>query len=282
MRFFIVVILSFWLSIFNVSAQKWEFGGWVGISNYFGDLNTNTSFEYMGPGAGMILRNNFSNRWAYKTGLNFGVVAYEDLASGYPYQKARNLSFRSNIFELSNEMEFNFMRYEKERAEFKFTPYLTIGFSIFYFNPTAEFEGERYNLRDLGTEGQKNPDADKRPYSRISAAMIAGGGFKYAFHPKWALGIETGVRRTFTDYLDDVSTVYPSGFSNGDGTSADARNLSDRSIEIGEPIGIPGKQRGSSKKKDHFLFTGISLTYTILNEKCPKPSKVVGAGKKLF
>jgi hypothetical protein len=281
-KFIASIIISFWLFSSSVFAQQWEFGGWIGVSNYFGDLNTNTSFEYLGPGGGLILRNNFSNRWAYKTGLNVGVLAYEDLASAYPYQKARNLSFKTNVFELSNEMEFNFMRYEKERDEFKFTPYLTVGFSIFYFNPTAEFEGEKVNLRDLGTEGQKNPDGEKSPYSRINMAFIAGGGFKYAFRPMWALGVEVGVRRTFTDYLDDVSGIYPSGFSNGDGTSQLAENLSDRSIEIGEPIGIPGKQRGSSPKKDHFLFTGISLTYTILKVKCPSPSKVVGAGKRLF
>jgi hypothetical protein len=275
-KHFIAVVLMFWLSISSIYAQKWELGGWIGIANYFGDLNTNTSFEYMGPGGGIILRNNWKNRWAYKVGLNAGVVGFEDVASEYPFQRSRNLSFKSNIFEFSNELEFNFMRYEKTRNEYKFTPYLTTGVSVFYFNPTAEFEGEKYNLRDLGTEGQKNPDSDKRPYSRINLAIIAGGGFKYAFNPRWALGIEASVRKTFTDYLDDVSTVYPTNLSNGDGTSADAKKLSDRSIEIGEPMGIPNKQRGTSKKKDHFLFSGISLTYTILKEKCPHPSKIVG------
>jgi hypothetical protein len=152
---------------------------------------------------------------------------------------------------------------------------MTVGFSTFYFNPKAEFEGNSYNLRDLGTEGQKNPDATKKPYARVNFAIIAGGGFKYSFHPRWTLGLEGGVRRTFTDYLDDVSTVYPAYLANGDGTSADARKLSDRSGEVGEVMGRAGKQRGFAGKKDFYMFTGISITYTILKERCPHPSKVV-------
>jgi hypothetical protein len=269
----IFVILSWFQPA--LYAQRWEFGGWAGIANYFGDLNTNTSFEYLGPSGGIMLRYNWNRRWVYKIGVGAGKVGYEDVASRYPYQKARNLSFKSGIVELSNEIEFNFFRYDKERPEYSFTPYISIGLSTFYFNPKAELDGNKYDLRNLGTEGQKNPDATKRPYSRVNIAIIAGGGFKYSFHPRWALGLEGGVRRTFTDYLDDVSTVYPAYLANGDGTTADARKLYDRSGEVGEVIGKPGKQRGFAGKKDYFLFTGISLTYTILKERCPHPSKVV-------
>jgi len=275
LRFLLAFIMVVTLSVTETKAQHWEFGAWAGISNYFGDLNTNTSFEYLGPGGGMLMRYNWSKRWAYKLGLNAGVVGFEDVASEYPYQQARNLSFQSNLYELSNEVEFNFFRYEKERKEYSFTPYLTTGLSVFYFNPTAEYEGKKYDLRDLGTEGQKNPDGESRPYSRINFAFILGGGFKYSFHPRWTLGMDVGVRRTFTDYLDDVSTVYPAFFANGDGTSEDAENLSDRSAEITEKMGAPGKQRGNTQKKDFYMFSGISITYTIIRERCPHPSKVV-------
>jgi len=268
---FILFILLF----NNASAQRWEFGGWIGISNYFGDLNTNTSFEYLGPAGGALFRYNWSNRWDYKIAFSTGFVGYEDVASAYPFQQARNLSFKTNIYEVSNELEFNFFRYEKERTEFNFTPYITTGIGFFFFNPKTDYEGESYNLREFGTEGQRNPDSDKKPYTRVSLAIVAGGGFKYAFNPRWALGVEAGVRRTFTDYLDDVSGVYPANINNGDGTSDIARKLSDRSVEIGEPMGFAGKQRGSSQKKDFYMFTGISLTYTILKERCPHPSKVV-------
>jgi len=275
LRFLLVFITAVTLLVTETKAQHWEFGGWVGISNYFGDLNTNTSFEYLGPGGGALMRYNWRNSWAYKLGFNAGIIGFEDVASDYPYQQARNLSFQSNLFELSNEVEFNFFRYEKERREYNFTPYLTTGFSVFYFNPTAKLDGVKYDLRDLGTEGQKNPDGESRPYSRINFAFVLGGGIKYSFHPRWTLGMEVGVRRTFTDYLDDVSTVYPAFFNNGDGTSEDAEKLSDRSAEIGEKMGIPGKQRGNTQKKDFYMMSGISITYTIIRERCPHPSKVV-------
>lgn len=271
---YLLCSLLFFLPFSEIQAQRWEFGGWMGISNYFGDLNTNTSFEFLGPGAGLILRNNFDKRWAYRIGLNYGRVGFEDEASNNPFQQARNLSFSSNILEFSHEIEFNFLRYEKEREEYKFTPYISLGISTFYFNPTANIEGQKVRLRNLGTEGQKNNGAKRKAYSPINAAIILGGGFKYAFHPHWALGVEIGVRRTFTDNLDDVSKNFPGRITNNDGTSTDANALSDRSGEIGEPIGFEGKQRGISNKKDQFLMSGISITYTLLKEKCPWPSKI--------
>lgn len=256
----------------RVQAQEWEYGMWAGFSNYFGDLNTRTSFEYMGPGVGAFTRYNMGYRFAWKNGFNFGSVSYADEASPDPFQRARNLSFRSNIVEVTSQIEINFFKYDRRRDQFKFTPYLTFGVSGFYFNPKAELDGETYALQPVGTEGQNDEATGKKPYSRVSFAIPVGGGFKYSFHPAWTLGIELGVRKTFTDYLDDVSTTYPTNVYSFAVQRSIAEALSDRSSEVGEPIGYPGKQRGMSKKKDDFMFFGLSLSYTVLKVRCPKPS----------
>ena len=80
----------------------------------------------------------------------------------------------------------------------------------------------------------------------------------------WSINAEVSSRRTFTDYIDDVSTTYR---ANGDLTGAFAEEVSDRSEER---FGIPGKQRGTSKDVDRFNFYGIAITYTIQDIKCPK------------
>ena len=82
------------------------------------------------------------------------------------------------------------------------------------------------------------------------------------------------MRKTFTDYLDDVSGKYPSYASLPGGSGGLAGALSDRSGEVGEKIGKPGYQRGQSPKKDDYFFGGISISYTIMKARCPTTSGV--------
>lgn len=261
-----VFTLSLLLNRNIAFAQELEYGGWVGVSNYFGDLNSNASFEFLGPAGGLFFRYNLGTRFAFKNGINYGKISFEDAVSEFPYQQARNLSFKSDIVEFSSHVEFNFFKHDREKKQYAFTPYLLTGISVFYFNPKAEFEGATYALQPLQTEGKK--------YSRINFAIPLGGGFKYSFTPYWTLGLEGGYRIAFTDFLDDVSDVYP-GILSGSGDPSLANSLSDRSGEVTDPpIGRAGKQRGFEEKKDAYLFFGISISYSPIRMKCPKPSKV--------
>jgi hypothetical protein len=248
---------------------------WAGFSNYFGDLNNQVSFEYMGPGTGVFARYNMGHRFAWKNGFNFGTVSFADEASPDPFQRARNLSFSSNILEITSQIEINFFKYDRTKDKLKFTPYLTFGVAGFYFNPKAELNGETYALQPVGTEGQFDEATGLKPYSRFNFAIPVGGGFKYSFHPAWTLGVEVGVRKTFTDYLDDVSGVYPTNVFSFEVQRSVAEALSDRSGEVGEPIGYPGKQRGMSTKKDTYMFFGLSLSYTVIKMRCPWPSRIL-------
>lgn len=261
---FLAISLS--LSFQNSAAQELEYGAWMGVANYFGDLNTNASFEYLGPAGGLFFRYNLGYRFAFKNGFNYGKVGFDDDLSKYPYQQVRNLSFRSNIFEFSSHVEFNFFKYDREKKHLAFTPYLLMGISVFYFNPVTEYDGATYSLRPFQTED--------KGYSRVNFGIPLGGGFKYSFTPYWTIGIEGGYRKTFTDYLDDVSGVYPGTLSNA-GDPPLANVLSDRSGEVTDPlIGIKGKQRGVAERFDDYLFFGIMISYSPIRMKCPYPSKI--------
>ena len=268
---YISVVLFVACSHFS-QGQKTEIGIWLGSANYFGDLNTTTSFEFLGPGGGVFLRNNLGTRVAFKHSVNFGIVAFRDDATKVPFQLQRNLSFKSNILELSSQFEFNFFTYNPVKDHQRFTPYLQTGFSVFFFNPKAEYQGQWVELQPLGTEGQNDADYTGRDkYKLVSYAFHIGGGIKYAFTRKWAIGIDVAVRKTLTDYLDDVSTTYVEPISLPGGDDGLSAALSDRSGEVGNPIGVPGYARGTSLKKDDFLMAGITISYTFINDKCPWP-----------
>jgi opacity protein-like surface antigen len=252
-------------SFMNAHGQALEVGGWLGTSNYFGDLNRTMSFEYTRPGGGFFVRYNLDYRFAVKGGLNYGRVGFEDqMQEDYAYHQARNLSFRSDVFEITGQIEFNFLKFVKGDRQHSFTPYLLTGISLFTFNPEAKYQGEWVDLQRLATE-------DKR-YPTVSGAVPIGGGFKYAITDEWTIGVEGGLRKTFTDFLDDVSDEYENIRTTANPKGEQAKELADRSDEVGEPIGKEGKQRGNVLTNDEYLFVGFTLSYTLRQVRCPNPS----------
>lgn len=253
----------------TAGAQKgYELGGWLGTSFYFGDLNTNLKITKPGPALGIMARYNFNNRISVRSTLSYGNVGADDANSENNFERNRNLSFRSNIFDLSNVIEFNFFKFEHGSRTYNKTPYFFGGFNIFRFSPTAKLNGQKYSLRDYGTEGQ--PAGQE--YGQISGGLLLGGGFKFAVNRNLSINLEFSTRFLFTDYLDDVSTVYPDKAllkaSRGDIAVA----LSDRSLSDG--LGEAGRQRGDRKAKDQYTFVGISVMKYFGGIECPEISKI--------
>ncbi|NRB47826.1 MAG: outer membrane beta-barrel protein [Saprospiraceae bacterium] len=266
-----IALLVLFLSIGTISmAQRgWEAGPWAGVSYYFGDLNTSYNLSKPQFAAGMIARYNFNNRLALKFSGNYGYILADDADSKNIYERARNLSFESPIIDASAQFEFNFLPYVHGSQEEYFTPYLFAGLSAFYFNPQAELNGELYELRALGTEGQFKGEE----YFTVQGALNFGIGLKLDLSYEWSLNFELSVRQTFTDYLDDVSTIYPDESDLLRARGELAVQLSDRSITIPgvveETLGIEGRQRGDSSTNDSYLFLGVGLVYYFGDLRCP-------------
>lgn len=246
----------------------------VGFSNYFGDLNPNTSFEQLGPSVGIFLRQNLNTRFAFKYGFFYGQVQGDDSKSSKPFQLQRNLSFKSNVMELGTHLEFNFFELNVREDDKRFSPYLLTGFNIFFYNPKTLYRGEWIELQPLGTEGQRDSEyTGREQYKLFSFAFAYGGGFKYRVGRNWQVGIEIANRRAFTDYLDDVSQTYVSPVSLPGGDDGLAAALADRSGEVGTPIGEAGRQRGTSPKPDNYLFAGFTISYIFRTDTCPWPGR---------
>jgi hypothetical protein len=269
----VYLVLAFCiLATVKADAQEFEVGAWMGGANYFGDLNSNSSFAMVRPAGGIFLRNNFNTRWTLKSSVSFGQLAFDDKKSANGFNRQRNLHFKSNVGEIAAMLELNFLEFNKQKKQHWFSPYFTIGFAAFYFNPQAQYQDKWYYLQPLGTEGQTDPSySGIKKYRIVNFAIPIGGGFKFSLGRNWNLGVFGDLRVTFTDYLDDVSGVYPSPLSLPQGSQGIAYALADRSGEVGEPIGGPGRQRGTSKKDDFYLFAGVSISYTIFRLKCPTP-----------
>lgn len=267
-RFFLGMLMM-GLVIVSGRAQKgYEVGGWLGTSVYHGDLNPDINFRSPGFSAGIIGRYNFNARVCFKTSLNYGFVQASDAASDNNFNRNRNLSFQSHLIDLSPVFEFNFLEYVHGSRTKYFTPYLLGGLNLFYFNPTAELNGDRFSLRDLGTEGQ----AVGKEYGPVNAGLVLGVGFKWDINYDYSINIEFSTRLLFTDYLDDVSTVFPDKATLLARRGETAVALSDRSLIDG--LGAANRQRGDSTNNDSFTFLGIGIVKYFGWIDCPEISKI--------
>ena len=262
-----ILLIFFFLFGFNAKAQvvsSTEIGIMGGGSYYLGDINSN-HFDYMMPSGGIVIRKNIDRRIVVKGELLLGYIRADDARNTNDTVKLnRNLHFRSPIYELSGQVEFNFLPYETGNSLYPFTPFIFAGVSLFRFNPKAEAtNGEWVALQPLGTEGQGTTSfQDRKKYAITQFSIPMGGGFKIAVNKTFNIILEYGIRKTFTDYLDDVSTSYIGG--NLIDMSPLGIEMSDKSLNGPQAKGF---QRGDSKDNDWYTFTGITLSFKILSEK---------------
>ncbi len=262
----------------NAITQEGEFGFGIGAGHYFGDLNTRARLNRAKLAGTIFFRKNLGNYIAVRLGATFAQLGYSDQYNTHnTYMYSRNLSFNTKVWEVALQGDFNFFRFMPGEPEYSFTPYITLGAGLFSFDPYAYLKGEKIPLRPLGTEGQGSTlYPDRKQYSSMAICIPFGAGIKYSFNEKVNIGFEVLHRFTNTDYLDDVSKTYvdPAVFPlNPDGSISNAQLLSDRSYELGEPIGIPNRQRGNSKQKDQFVTAMIHLTFNLQSYKCPTAQK---------
>ena len=258
-----------WVLIPKLSfAQKGqELGGYIGASHYFGDLNTDYSINDPGIAFGLIARNNFNERVCLEGSFNYARLSASDDDAQNSFQRTRNLSFFSNTMDASVSLEFNFFTYIHGDRRYYYTPYASIGIVAARYNPRTELDGTKYNLQEFSTEGQDG-------YALFSPGLAFAVGFKWDLNYRWSFNAGIKARRLSTDYLDDVSTVYPDLNSMPGGPTGIAAQLSDRSGMEG--FATPGKQRGNSLNNDSYAIVHISIVRFFSQLECPKVSKIEG------
>lgn len=239
-----VCVAVFLLFCTNLQAQRpmtMEFGAHVGVSYYIGDINPVKHFVGSQLKYGAFIRLNQNPRIAYRLEYTHGRIKASD--EKIKWRPGRQLGFMSNLDDITALFEFNFLEYYPEHSRRRFSPFIFGGASVFLFDPKS-YDGT-VNLRELRTEGNS--------YSKVGFSIPFGLGLKFAFTKNLLATVEWRMHLTLTDYLDDVSTVYPRYHAIHEG------------VDYTDPSGsfLEGQQRGDSASKDWYSFAGITLAWKI-------------------
>lgn len=247
------------------NAQVNELGGTIGASYYIGDLNPTKHYPRDTKLAGgLVFRHNFNDRYALRLQGLYGTLQAYDSDAKDTLQLIRNLHFRSRLIEFSALLEINFFKYRfKGKGGRKWTPFVFGGLAFFRANPQAVYNDEWYDLQPLGTEGQgTTARPGTEPYKVDQICIPFGAGLKFNVG-RIDFQLEWGLRRTYTDYIDDVSGTYVDNaqlaFENGPLAAV----LADRSGL--EQIGFSNadRARGDVNTRDWYSYSGLSITYII-------------------
>lgn len=266
------------------NTAHYEVGITIGPSNFLGDLGGN-----QGRGTPFIKDNNIqmtkltfgafvsyhpSELLAFRFGLNTGSLEGDDAiikpkGGLEEARKARNSNFKSKIIEgllMAEVYPTTVLEYDQTDYYHKFRPYITGGIGAFHFNPMGKdpLTGDWVALRPLHTEGEGLPEYPARKEYKLTQLNIPLGiGVKYFISDNVNLSFEVIHRKTFTDYIDDVSTTYvdPSIFyAHMPLAQAQlAERMANKSGPVGSPHYLPGSKRGTPTNKDSYYTAGFKL-----------------------
>jgi Domain of unknown function (DUF6089) len=202
-------------------AQNAEIGFGLGTFNYTGDLSRNYNFLNSKPAGTVFYRSNISRVISFRTSVTAGKIGASDSRPVDAFSTARAASFNLFLYEISLATEYHFLDWRNEKRPLRGTPYVVTGIGLF------------------GIAGTPTKSAE---YSNVQPSIQLGLGAKYVINPIWYIGLEFGIRKTFFDYLDNVS----------EGDS------SNKNYQYGNPNDL-----------DNYYFLGITLTRTFYSIPCP-------------
>ena len=249
-----IILLNICLGSYFATAQGTELGILIGGSAYSGDLSPKEFGIYpedIRLAGGVLARFPVGDFFKIRVGITAGKVsgAERDTVN----RPIIRPSFQSSIAEVALIGEFYPLHGTVQ-------PYFFGGVGAYHFNPQAGFDGGWIDLQPLGTEGQ-GLEGYPGSYKLTQLNIPFGAGIKLVFNDAWALGVEFGWRKLFTDYLDDIGTkgvIYQDVY---DGNGPLAAFYSNQVITGPEdPRGKTVYERGGAHL-DWYHVGGITLTY---------------------
>ncbi len=241
-------------SLYAMRRQRNMIGSFgTGFASYFGELKNDGEYIDIRPNINLGLQVFVTHRISLRGEITWFQLAASD-ENADDDRVTRNLSFRANNYEVNVAGLINLTPHGKryyQRPPLNLYAFTGVGF--IYSNPTTEYNGERFSLPELETEGVS--------YSQFQFVVPLGLGLRIKSGPYFNVAIEGGYRFTFTDYLDDVSSKrYPDPAI----LSSDlSRALSDRRREYNPNVPIvPGVgKRGNPDTNDGYFLMNVKLEY---------------------
>ncbi|MGB0882489.1 MAG: DUF6089 family protein [Vicingaceae bacterium] len=272
---FIVVLTPF----LGFSQYYVDYGFSAGATNYLGEFGggegtargfiSDMEMSYTRWTLGGFYRYRFSPKIAAKASLNYIRLSGDDKKSDNYGRRGRNLNFKNDMFELIVNGEFYIYKVNDVggtgRYRSDFNLYLFGGVGAFYSSPKGQsVSGDWVSLRGLNSEGNS--------YSAINLTLPLGVGFYYTIDNKYRIGMEVGYRTTFTDYIDDASTVYANDYD-GITNKTDQALLDQINAENGKVPGDKeyvrlgnfdaGSKRGNPDKNDSYMTATVNFSWAI-------------------
>ncbi|MGC4020894.1 MAG: DUF6089 family protein [Cyclobacteriaceae bacterium] len=234
--------------------------GGTGTSTYYGELSNPGTYIKFQPNFNVGLQTYVSPRISVRTELNWFILQGSDKLANSQGRKVRGLSFHSSCFEISATGAINIFsngnRYYRRPI---INGYAFAGFGVLYFNPKGDLNGKSYALEPLHTEGKS--------YSRVVPVIPFGFGIRLKVSPNTNIVIEGGYRKTFTDYLDDVSGKYAAPDPN-DKVRAYFENPNSATYNTLTPIAAgesnnfkEGSKRGNPSSNDSYFLLNAKIEY---------------------
>ncbi|WP_035805457.1 type IX secretion system protein PorG [Lunatimonas lonarensis] len=231
------------LSPLQSNAQQHEIGFGIGTATYSGDIIRRIDPTQLGIQGTLFGRRNFDNAWSLRAGVHIARLNGADSIRPLdPMALARNAHFRGTLVEVSAVMEFHFLDYMAHNSVTPFSPYgfLGLGYSVFSGNGQSHQE-------DLAAGN----------YNTSSPVIPFGIGLKYKLKDRLILGLEAGVRASFTDNIDRIANEerYTPRFQ--EGPPPTDRVVNPYALNFGNP-----------NDRDWYYFLGVSLSYSFHQVKC--------------
>ena len=243
-----------------LQAQKLHLTTFAGVSNYQGDLQDKKfTFQQAHLGLGIGAAYELTDQLYVTAGFKAGKLSGDDKRS--VKNAARNLNFSSPLTEFETGLEYDLLNLNEHRL----TPYFFAGVAVFHFNPsTLDSNGNKVFLQPLGTEGQGFYNGRTR-YKLTQISIPFGGGVKFALSDDIRVGVEIGLRKLFTDYIDDVSTTYVDKtlLLLNNGPQAVSLAFRGNELKTGNVYPPDGTVRGNPKSKDWYYFSGVTLSFRL-------------------
>ena len=263
-------------------AYRYVWSAGVAASNFLGDLGGANQIGTNGfkdlelsltrPSLTFVLKYKLTESIALHSHVTYGQVRGDDKLTKEPFRNNRNLNFKSNIYELNINFEYSFLysrqgggyrlRGVKRASSLEALGYVFAGVGVFKFNPQGQYNDKWYELQPLGTEGQGISEGRKK-YKRTQVCIPIGIGGRYFFNRRMGIGVEFGIRKTFTDYIDDVSKTYYDKNAITQANGSVAGSLSDPSLNSSSTQGLLGNQRGDAIDNDSYMFLMFSFHYKL-------------------
>jgi len=222
MRKRFLILSSFLFLVIPLYSQRTELGFGIGTYTYTGDLVRTYKIKYSKPAATVLFRSNMSKVVSFRASITGGKLGAEEVPID-AFAQSRKSSFDIFLLEGSLAFEYHFLNWRDDKRPIRYSPYIFAGLALF------------------GISGNESKPAE---YSNVQMSVPFGIGFKYIVNPKWYTAFEIGIRKTFFDYLDNVS---------------DTNDQTKKNFQSGNPNDF-----------DNYFFTGITLTRTFYNIPCPR------------